>query len=281
MNRIRLSEAQVNKLRDAGRAILEQVQATGRAMLQHSLCAMKYLVWKARIRRASSETPPRWPDPATRPRAAIGGVIVVLLAALVGISVGPSPTPPKTGTGGVATFQPRELEAHPVDSNLVVDDQTDEPVCPAHSAPITDDQKDEPPQVACTDDESPSPAGDADEQEAEAEELAGMPEPARPERRQVGVVRIRIPVPDRSFSNGQRDRSSGHRLYSPPTSARPELDSFVRPRADYARQRAVEQAQYEAERAMRDYRQQVSGSMGAMGVPWGGRGPGYGRAIIP
>lgn len=58
MNRIRLSEAQVNKLRNAGRAILEQVQATGRATLQHFADAVKYLVWKARIRHASTETPP-------------------------------------------------------------------------------------------------------------------------------------------------------------------------------------------------------------------------------
>lgn len=193
----------------------------------------------------------------------------------------PSPRPPKTVTTGVATCQPCELDAHPVDSHLVVDDQADEPVCPADYAPIRDEQKDEPPQAACTDDEWPSPAGDADEQEAEAEEFAGVPEPARTERRQVGVLRIPIPSPHRSFDNGQRARSSGHHLYSPPTSARSELDSFLRPRADYARQRAVEQAPYEAERAMRNYRQQVSGSMGAMGVPWGGGSPGYGPSYGP
>ncbi len=266
----------------SARELIFLVRAIGQCLAY----MVAYFAW----RRLSTtvQPPPVRPDQATQLRAIVGGGCIALATGFLGTVLGSGSVRPNTTPVSVAKVADTKSDTalawgrDKVWGWLGAAAAGEEPESESSDQAATEGSDDSAdgegwqswPQFAAEVQQSRSSATDAVESEPGTGQLAGPVEEDHSEQREIGV-RVPIGVPRPSGEYGGRAWSTAGR----PTSAPIYNDWGAAARraaqADYARQRAIEQAQYQSDRAMRNYQQQTSGQFGAMGLQWtpGGYGP--------
>jgi hypothetical protein len=257
-----------------------------RAIGQCLAYMVAYRAWKRRS--TTVQPPPVRPDQATQLRAIVGCGCVALATGFLGTVLGFGPVRPNTAPVGVAKVADTK-------SDTALPWACDKFWGWPSAADAVEEPESEPSDQAATEDSVDSAEGegwhswqrfadevqqlrssatDAAEPEPGTGQLAGPVEEDRDEQREIGV-RVPIGVPRPSGDYGRRTWSTAGRQASAPAYNDWGAAARRAAQADYARQRAIEQAQYQSDRAMRNYQQQTSGQFGAMGLQWtpSGYGP--------
>lgn len=252
--------AQQAVVRGAAIWLVHKARATSRAMAVQGVYVARYLAW--RTRHKTRQPPPVPPGGKAELRAAVGGatvlVFVLLLLIAGGVGMAVSCTKP-------TAFVPGEIRT---------------PDDPAHPIAAAGGQEDQGAVATNADEDSSWPYGSFAEDQFAEHDPSGPTQNEDIEQREVGV-RVPIGVQGPSFIEGPHPWSSIRRRYDTPGSYSSGFDPAAGTRAELARQQAIERAQYEANRTMRRYSEQISGQMGAMGLQLVPEGSGYGRSYGP